>query len=82
MVDKLRLPNYISISDISFGAHIFVCQNLNYIILKEQSNDIFDPQIFSSVEPVWATDQLVKIFSWFWFHFHRDICIPHSIILR
>ena len=31
--------------------------------LKEQSNEIFDPQFFSSFEPVWATDQWVKIFS-------------------
>ena len=31
--------------------------------LKGQSNEIFDPQFFSSFEPAWATDQWVKIFS-------------------
>ena len=27
---------------------------------KGQSNEIFDPQYFSSFEPAWATDQWVK----------------------
>ena len=31
--------------------------------LKGQSNEIFDLQFFSSFEPVWGTDQWVKIFS-------------------
>ena len=31
--------------------------------LKGQSNEIFDLQFFSSIEPAWATDQWVKIFS-------------------
>ena len=42
--------------------------------LKGQSNEIFDPHFFSSFEPVWATDQWVKIFL-FWFRFCRDIYI-------
>ena len=33
------------------------------LILKGQSNEIFDLQFFSSIEPAWATDQWVKIFS-------------------
>ena len=32
------------------------------VSLKGQSNEIFDLRFFSSVEPVWATDQQVKIF--------------------
>ena len=32
------------------------------IDLKGQSNEIFDPQFFSSFEPVWVTNQWVKIF--------------------
>ena len=31
--------------------------------LKGQSNEIFDVQFFSLFEPVWVTDQWVKIFS-------------------
>ena len=31
--------------------------------LKEQSNESFDLQFFSSFEPAWATDQWVNIFS-------------------
>ena len=30
--------------------------------LEGQSNEIFDPQFFSSSEPAWATDQWVKTF--------------------
>ena len=33
------------------------------IVLKGQSNEIFDLWFFSSLKPVWATDQQVKIFS-------------------
>ena len=33
------------------------------IALKGQSNKIFNLRFFSSLEPVWATDQQVKIFS-------------------
>ena len=33
------------------------------MLLKGQSNKIFDLRFFSSLEPVWATDQKVKIFS-------------------
>ena len=32
------------------------------VCLKGQSNEIFDSQFFSSLEPAWATDQWVKIF--------------------
>ena len=38
-----------------------VSQSMSYT-LKGQSNEIFDPQFFSSFEPTWATDQWVKIF--------------------
>ena len=31
--------------------------------LKGQSNEIFEPQFFSSFEPAWATDQCIKIVS-------------------
>ena len=31
-------------------------------LLKGQSNEIFDPHVFSSFEPAWATDQWVNIF--------------------
>ena len=44
---------------IHFTIHGFV----QFTLLKEQSNEIFDPQFFSSFELVWATDQWVKIFS-------------------
>ena len=30
--------------------------------LKGQSNEIFDLRFFSSLEPVWATDQQIEIF--------------------
>ena len=33
------------------------------LILKGQSNEIFDLQFFSSIEPAWYTDQWFKIFS-------------------
>ena len=33
------------------------------VTLKGQSNEIFDLWFFSSLKPVWATDQQVKIFS-------------------
>ena len=33
---------------------------LKFFYLKGQSNEIFDPQFFSSFEPAWATDQWVK----------------------
>ena len=36
---------------------------INSSPLQGQSNEIFDLQFFSSFEPVWATDQCVKIFS-------------------
>ena len=39
---------------------------------KGQSNEIFDPQYFSSFEPAWATDQWVKYFR-IWFSFRREI---------
>ena len=31
------------------------------MLLKGQSNKIFDLRFFSSLEPVWATDKQVKI---------------------
>ena len=36
---------------------------LKFFYLKGQSNEIFDPQFFSSFEPAWATDQWVKTVS-------------------
>ena len=38
------------------------CTSVYSTYLKEQSNEIFDLQFFSSFEPAWATDQWVKIF--------------------
>ena len=55
------------------------------ISLKGQSNEIFDPQFFSSFEPAWPTDQWVKIvlflvsFSLRYSYFFE---VPRSIILR
>ena len=36
--------------------------SLPWLFLKVQSNEIFDPQFFSSFKLAWATDQRVKIF--------------------
>ena len=55
------------------------------IVLKGQSNEIFDPQLFSSFKPAWATDQWVKIVSFLvsfsprYSNFSRA---PRSMILR
>ena len=54
-------------------------------ILKEQFNETFEPQFFSSFELAWVTDQWVKIFSKFvsfsprYSNFYEAL---HSIILR
>ena len=43
---------------------LWLSANLKLVVLlKGQSNEIFDPQFFSSFKLVWATDQGVKIFS-------------------
>ena len=45
--------------------HLKNTRNFEYVtrrvFLKGQSNEIFDLQFCSSVEPAWATDQWVKI---------------------
>ena len=55
------------------------------ITLKGQSNEIFDPQFFSSFEPAWATDQWVKTV-WFLVSFSPRYSyfswVPRSMILR
>ena len=56
--------------------------------LKGQSNEIFDPQFFSSFEPTWATDQWVKIVSFLvsflprYSNFSVKKLTPRSILLR
>ena len=56
-----------------------------YSYIKGQSNEIFDPQFFSSFQPVWATDQWVKTVS-FLFSFSPRYSYfsgaPRSMILR
>ena len=56
--------------------------------LKGQSNEIFDPQFYSSFEPAWATDQCIQMFS-ILISFSKSYLIlvskkltPRSIILR
>ena len=78
----------------SWTVAVFLLQGFG---LKGQSNEIFDPQFFSTFEPVWATDQLVKIFFFvfglvfaeiFVFfhcsaqHHTAQSQVPRSIILR
>ena len=36
---------------------------IRILLLKGQSNEIFDPQFYLSFEPAWATDLWVKIVS-------------------
>ena len=36
---------------------------IRILLLKEQSDEIFDPQFYLSFEPAWATDLWVKIVS-------------------
>ena len=57
-------------------------------VLKGQSNEIFDPQFYSSFEPAWATDQCIQMFS-ILISFSKSYLIlvskkltPRSIILR
>ena len=42
---------------------IMMKKGITLQMLKGQSNEIFDPQFFSSFKLVWATDQRDKIFS-------------------
>ena len=61
---------------------------LKFFYLKGQSNEIFDPQFFSSFEPAWATDQWVKtvsllvLFSPRYSYLASKKLTPRSIILR
>ena len=72
------------ISETSYSAHHFNVAPLLFI-LKGQSNEIFDPQYFSSFEPAWATDQWVKTV-WFLVSFSPRYSyfswVLRSIILR
>ena len=63
------VKNLATVKTIQF-IHSNHLQGSRDYFFKGQSNEIFDPQYFSSFEPAWATDQWVKYFR-IWFSFHR-----------
>ena len=50
------------IAHLSIALFYDMSVSLPWLFLKVQSNEIFDPQFFSSFKLAWATDQRVKIF--------------------
>ena len=68
-----------------YPLNITTFEYFKIVVLKGQSNEIYDLQLFSSFEPAWATDQWVKIVSFLvsfsprYLNFYET---PRSIILR